>query len=492
MMKRYASFVFLLVFALDLLSMTSPTNAQSTDAPGFRGIWYQITSNSGDYPNKYGGGMPTYPQQHSPIAIYSPDANKTFFTFGGRDPDNGKLQHVISYYDHATGRVARPKVWLEGEKTNTGNAHDNPVLAMDDQGHLYQFSNVHGNSRRSYIRRSTQPFSIEQRVGLLSVHDPADVAIFGGSHGEVRFSYGNPWFLPRHDRFLFTHTRYDGQNRQVRFTTSADADTWAPARDLANMERGQYMVTWRKPDGKTVGAILNMHPRGGPTGSGNDARTNLYYLETDDVGQTWRAADGTEVSVPLTDADNAALVRDYQSQGLNVYIKDVNYTSAGNPVVMYLTSGGPEPGPDNNPRTVRIAHFDGTRWRDHAVTQTDHNYDHGSLYIESDDRWRIVAPFLDGPQAWGTGGEIGVWQTADQGKTWELTDQLTRDSNKNHSYVRRPLHAHDDFYAIWASGHAFSKSAVELYFSDKAGNVYRLPYDMEAEFADPILVRPIP
>ena len=40
---------------------------------------------------------------------------------------------------------------------------------------------------------------------------------------------------------------------------------------------------------------------------------------------------------------------------------------------------------------------------------------------------------------------------------------------------RRPVNAHDDFYAFWADGHGRQPSASSLYFCTKAGDVYRLP-----------------
>ncbi len=60
------------------------------------------------------------------------------------------------------------------------------------------------------------------------------------------------------------------------------------------------------------------------------------------------------------------------------------------------------------------------------------------------------------------------------------------------AYIRRPLNAHDDMVAPWASGDAFEPSIAELFFSDRMGNVYKPPYDMTDDFAKPILVRAAP
>ena len=364
------------------------------------------------------------------------------------------------------------------------------MLAINDAGYLYMFSNVHGDNRKSYIRRSANPFDITNHVGLLSQNSPEDTAVFGDI---PRFSYGGAWYVPHYDQFFLAFTKYTPDiERDLYFSTSADADTWTARQPVSAMELGQYQTTWIKPDGKTIGTIFDMHPTSGLTGSGSDARTNLYYMESDDMGQTWRAADGTVLTTPLTDKTNDALVFDYQSQGLNVYIKDVNYDAVGRPVIMYETSPSGLPGPTGGyARAVRVAYYDGVAWQDSAVTTVDHNYDHGSVYVEGD-TWRIIGAYIDGPQAYGTGGEVGVWLSHDHGQTWTFADQLTADSEFNQTYVRRPLNASDDFYAYWASGDAYDPSMVELYFSDKAGNVYKLPYNMESDFAEPILVRAVP
>ena len=80
---------------------------------------------------------------------------------------------------------------------------------------------------------------------------------------------------------------------------------------------------------------------------------------------------------------------------------------------------------------------------------------------------------------------MAMWLSRDQGETWKMVKQLTRGSKHNHTYARRPLHAHPDFYALWADGHARRPSESSLYFCDKEGNVRVLPRRMEADFEQP-------
>ncbi|MGC9326388.1 MAG: hypothetical protein ACP5I1_02025, partial [Candidatus Hinthialibacter sp.] len=62
---------------------------------------------------------------------------------------------------------------------------------------------------------------------------------------------------------------------------------------------------------------------------------------------------------------------------------------------------------------------------------------------------------------------------------------------RNHTYARRPLKAHPDFYAFWADGDAFKPSESQLYFCNRDGtNVWMLPVKMEQDFQKPISVTP--
>ena len=109
----------------------------------------------------------------------------------------------------------------------------------------------------------------------------------------------------------------------------------------------------------------------------------------------------------------------------------------------------------------------------------------GSLYIEGQGKLRIIAPTQTGPQPFNPGGEVAMWTSRDSGNTWKPAGQLTAGSPRNHTYVRRPVNAHEDFYALWADGHGRKPSESDLYFCDKKGTVYRLPRKMARDFAKP-------
>ncbi len=224
---------------------------------GYRGIWYFNQPSDDDFKYKYSGGFATYPQQHAPIAIYSPAAHKTFFCYGGTLKGKQQLLHMVSYYDHATGLVPRPTILLNKA---TDDAHDNPTLSLDAAGHLWIFSSSHGTVRPSFIHRSRRPYSIDD-FELIQ---------------QTNFSYTQPWYFPGRG-FLFLHTRYRGttardqrSGRALFSMSSPDGRQWTEPRELAFIHLGNYQISW--PWQNKLGTAFDAHPA--PLGL--NARTNLY------------------------------------------------------------------------------------------------------------------------------------------------------------------------------------------------------------------------
>jgi hypothetical protein len=203
---------------------------------------------------------------------------------------------------------------------------------------------------------------------------------------------------------------------------------------------------------------------------------------------SWTDVEGNNLKLPLSEVNNTARAIDYQSQGKNVYLKDMAFDKKGNPICLYVTSGGHEPGPDNAPYEWRTSRWTGKKWDTRVICQSDHNYDMGSLFIE-DDTWAVVGPTDDGPQKHGTGGEVVLRLSSNKGKEWTRVNTLTNGSRLNHSYVRRALNYRNPFCFFWADGDAHQFSKSELYFGNFKGDVYKLPYFMKSDTAKPVLVR---
>jgi hypothetical protein len=428
-------------------------------ANGYRGIWFTLGQFS-EYGDKYSGGLGTYTAKHVPMAVHAPRAGKTFFVYGGCPRGERRLLAMAGCYDHATGLVPRPTV--VHDKGEVNDPHDNPTLCLDGDGYVWVFVSGRGRVRPGHKYRSHDPYSIDafERVG------------------EEEMAYPQPWWIA--DRgFLHLFTKYTGV-RELYWNTSPDGRRWSPHRKLAGMG-GHYQTSRRL--GRRVVTAFNMHPDGDV-----DRRTNLYYAETSDLGEAWTTAGGEDLRPPLIDPVCAALVRDYRREGRLVYLKDLTFDPAGQPVILYVTSAGHRPGPKGDPRIWTVARWTGEEWAFHDVTRSTHNYDTGCLDA-SGAVWTIIGPTEPGPQHWGTGGEMALWQSADQGATWARRRRLTVGSRYNHSYARRPIDAHHDFCAFWSDGHADEPSDCRLYFCDRKGNVRVLPETMASEFAEPSRLR---
>ncbi len=451
---------------------------------GYRGIWYNIggAGQSGPVTNvyryKYSGGLGTYPANHYPFSVYLKKVNKTFFCYGGTDDTGKTLYHMVSYFDHRTGKVPRPTIVLDKA---TNDAHDNPVMQVDKNGYIWIFSTSHGTGRPSFIHRSKLPYDIGEfeRVAATKIVDGKKVPMDNFSYLQIYY-HNKEGFTG-----LFTHYEKVG-GRVIAWMTSKDGVEWSEWKDLSLLDQGQYQSSGNQ--GKTIGSSFNYHPNR-PVRGGLDFRTNLYYLETRDFGKSWQSVDGKPAQLPLKEVANEALVHDYDSEERNVYICDVNYDKKGRPVILYITTKGPMPGPEDGPRRWHTAWWNGQRWEINDFSPAGNAYDMGSIYTEKNNKWKILAPTAPGPQEYNNGGEMAMWVSQNQGKSWTRIKKLTAHSIYNHTYARRPVHVHSDFYAFWADGHGREPSASRLYFSDSKGNVYQLPRQMKEDDERPALFR---
>ena len=184
-------------------------------ADGYRGIWWWDTPAENEYKFVYySGGFATYTAKHIPLAYYSDVAQKTFFCYGGTYRDRNRILAMVSCYDHATGTVPRPTILMD---KGTADAHDNPVLMLDDEGYIWVFVSAHGTARPAYIFRSRDPYSVDAFQCVR----------------KTNFSYPQPWHI--HGRgFLFLHTRYAG-GRFLYMHTSPDGLNWSEPRALSKI-----------------------------------------------------------------------------------------------------------------------------------------------------------------------------------------------------------------------------------------------------------------
>ena len=252
------------IIATALLLVTSSSAdtasyAVTPHADGFRGIWFDLGQKS-EFGSKYSGGLGTYTSNHVPMAHYVEKVNRTYFTWGGTpDGKQRRLHILVSYYDHSTGKVARPVTIMD--KSPVDDPHDNGSMSIDEHGHLWIFVSGRSRLRPSVIYRSKTPNEINEWLNL----------------GDSEFTYPQPWWFPGKG-FLHTYTRYT-PGRELFYRTSSDGITWDTERKLAGLE-GHYQTSAQIGD--RLITAFNRHPK-----RVVDQRTDLYYMETSDMGKTW-------------------------------------------------------------------------------------------------------------------------------------------------------------------------------------------------------------
>jgi hypothetical protein len=463
----WGSILSLNFYAQESVFKPKPAGKDNGKVNGYRGIWH-TQNEPHKWGDKYSGGLGTYTSNHLPLAIYVGEVDKTFFVYGGTTrSDERYLLCMIGYYDHKTKKVSEPTIVCD--KMGVTDPHDNPCLQIDQSGHIWVFVAGRARTRPGFKYRSIKPYDIE-KFEQVSMEE---------------MCYPQPWYI-NDSGFLNLFTKYTGV-RELYFETSSDGYKWSEDHKLVGIREsgdtlgGHYQVSNRHD--KTVGTFFQRHPNGDV-----DKRTDLYYIQTSDMGKTWTTAGGIPVDIPMVQVENPARIINYQVQGLNVYLCDINFDSKGHPVCLYVTSRGHEPGPESAPFQWKLTHWNGISWETSVVGESDHNYDVGSLYI-LDNKWLIVAPLVNGPQLWAAGGELVFYESEDQGKTWQKTKQITCNTPRNHTYVRRPIYAHDPFFFFWADGNPNKLSISKLYFGDSSGNFWQLPYEMKGKTAKPIRMK---
>ena len=465
MNKLKVLLILMMLFPAGLSAQPETVSHVNATVDGYRGIWFTLGQFS-EYGDKYSGGLGTYTMKHIPMAVYAPEVDRTYFVYGGT-PQDGELylQCMVGCFDHKTGMLQKPRLVYDKGQDGVLDPHDNPTIQIDRDGYIWVFVSGRDNDRNGVRLRSNKPYDITSFAYM----------------NESLMAYPQVMYDDEKGFFLF-FTRYEGW-RHLFIQTSPDGKQWSEYRKFAAIKEGDetkaghYQIS-NINDGKLYTAF-NRHVNGSV-----NTRTNVYFLMSDDWGQTWKTMEGETMELPVTERYNAALVRDYQSVGRNCYIKDVNFDAEGNPVILYLTSDNHYPGPKGGVRQWHTLHWNGKKWIESQFTTSTHCYDSGSIWTDGEE-WNVIIPSDPGPQYWGTGGEIVRWVSRNEGKSWEKSGNLTMDSKSNHGYVRRPQGAAPGFYAFWADGNPEKLSPSRLYFCTKDGKVFRMPYQMDSEWCLP-------
>lgn len=457
MLKKILLVILILLFFVNSFVLYS----QNARMDGYKGIWYSSGPNT-EYGYKFSGGVSTFGSRHRPIAIYSPEARKTFFVYGGTtNADERHLLIMISYFDHRSHMVPKPVVVFD--KMGVKEPYDNASLSIDDKGILWVYVSGYLRTRPGMIFKSTLPYSIDAFEMVR----------------EIEMISPQPWWIDG-EGFVMLYSKLS-KGLELWCASGADGKAWTAERRLVSL--GGSLQISNVHDGK-IATAFNYFPKGDI-----DAQTNLYLLLSDDQGKTWKTIDGKPVQIPLTDINNDALIRDFEKEGKEVFLSDIDFDSEGNPVILAIISNSRVPGPDFGMRDWFVISRKDGGWNFKKVCESTHNFDRGSLYIRGSE-WKIIGPTEPGPQLYGTGGEIALWISKNNGSDWQKVTFVTNNSINNNSFVRHPVNAQKDFFALWTDGNADELSKSHLYFTnEKCDKVWMLPYEMKENFSKPVRIK---
>ena len=459
-MKQYIKVVFA---SFLFISIGYSQSLENKRIPGYRPIWFELNQKY-EYGDKYSGALGTYTAKHHPLAIYADAVNKTFFVYGGtKSADSKHLLCMIGEYDHGSGLVSQPMVVCD--KMGVSDPHDNPSILIDDQGYIWVFVSGRGRKRMGFKYKSKNPYSVDgfRKISTEEMTYPQPKKM-----GSGYFNFFTKYTGVRHLYFEKSINGKDGSTDKM----------LAAIPEKKGEKSGHYQVSALFNE-KKIGTFFNRHPNGKV-----DQRTDLFYLQTREKGDTWSTVDNQLIEIPVTDINSPSKVVDYAKLEKNIYLKDMTYDPQGNPICLYIRSNGHEPGPKSSPYEWCITRWNGDEWMTHIITTSDHNYDMGSLLFQGEKLY-LIGPTAIGPQKWGVGGELQLWTSNDLGKNWIKKKDLTQNSLVNHSYVRKSEIFKSPFVFFWASGHAHQFGKSELFFGNLEGNIWQLPYDMEKETERP-------
>jgi len=320
----------LLVFLIDTLVVLP----QNTRTDGYKGLWFN-TRDSSDYGYNLSGGVATYNSRYRPVAIYSSEVKKTFFVYGGTsNPDERHLLIMVSYFDHRNHLVPKPVVVYD--KMGVRVPYDNASISIDHGGYIWIFVSGWSRTRPGLIFRSSSPYSIETFDKIK----------------ECEMIAPQPWWV-ENNGFLLMFSKL-AKGPELYFSSSIDGRNWSDSRKLAGAG-GHSLVS--ELYGNKIVTVFNYNPGGDMYN-----QTNLYLLQTEDLGRTWKTIDNKTVEIPVTDVKSDALVKDYEAEGKLVFISDLNFDKNGNPVILINVSRDYKPGPDGGPREWMIVHRKANKW----------------------------------------------------------------------------------------------------------------------------------
>lgn len=285
--------------------------------------------------------------------------------------------------------------------------HSIPSVCIDSSGYIYLFYGAH-DSNTLYVRKSTNPEDVttwNAKVLLSSA---------------TQAGYPQPIITSNDKIWVFYRQRITDNQKKFCFVTSTDGGvTWSSQSDLI----APTTDYWVYPDAVAVGSevgtksihvFTSLRDSGGGGGASGFPFPN--YCATFDGGTTWKKADGSTLTLPITE-----LTCDTIASG-SCYPGDMKLNSLNKPYIVYTINGG----------TVKFAKWSGSAWVLSTVsTVATYTYEVAEIDIISDD---IIDVYTVAGTTSIQGGDIQRYRSINAGGTWALAEQITNDATTTARY----------------------------------------------------------
>lgn len=278
--------------------------------------------------------------------------------------------------------------------------HSVPTMCIDNDGYIYIFYGCHDTPL--FYRKSTNPEDISSWSAKLTISAATNA------------TYPNPIVTSDNVIWVIYRTRVNGNNKKLNYATSSNGGTtWSSQTDLV-APIGSY---WTYPMGIAVGVNNSIHIFSALRDNvGSEGFPYPNYTYTTDGGTTWRKADGSAYTLPITESNC-----DVISAG-SCYPGDIKVNSAN---VAYLCY--------NTGKVIKFAKWGGSAWSITTVASVaTHDYEASQLDIITDNIIDIYT--AEGTNASTQGGNIHRYRSTDAGATWSLAEEITQDAISSLKY----------------------------------------------------------
>jgi hypothetical protein len=454
-------------------------------ADGYQGLSYELGQYFKDQndPNlkkvsKYSGAMGTATNKHRPLAIYSGQSNKTFFTYGGLDPSsNENMAIYVGCYDHHVKALCN-KPTLITTKEKVVDQHDNASLLIDENNYIWVYVSGRNTKRLGEVYKSNE-------AGDISEFTKQSLTVKGEILEGYDFSYPQPWLTLTNNKVLL-HTRYT--NGRELYIKHEDKES------VKMVKGGHYAISYVKGD--RIVMAYNSHDTLDTNDNHPDKRTNLYFMQSFDGGLTWQNKNGDALEIlsgakqPLEKFDIDTQIKSYRSTGIYVYLKDIKINEDDDVLILYSISKTADPTNFDYKRTLHLVTIPvlgspNSKPIGGSSYEVNHNYSSGfidsltnSIYIPSSDTVKNLA-----------GGNIQRLTTTGS----DFISNITSGS-RHHNYVRDVFNkTHSsalDFSFFWTSSDPLaSDQRVPLhYYGTKSNYVYNMPLAMPSNPRKPTAI----